>query len=100
MTIGRLYGLLAILLGGILSVLGYDMLTETGSVFKFLIVGPVMFLFGIALAIFPGYPVSLKQSRNKEIAPDAFYKNAPKAHKKIWLIAAVLGFCMALFFIM
>lgn len=96
MTIGRLYGALALILGGILSVMAYGMLQETGSVFKFLLIGPVMFFFGIALVLFPGYPVSLQQSRNREVAPDAFYKNAPKTHKIVWAIAAIIGFIVAI----
>lgn len=99
MTIGRFYAVLAIILGGILSYLAYGMMMETGSVFKFLIIGPVMFCFGIALLFFSGHPVTLTQSRNREVAPDAFYKLAPKSHKIAWGIAAVIGFIVAMYFL-
>ncbi len=99
MTIGKLYAILAILFGGFLSSFGYHMVQTEGSVLKILLIGPVMFCFGTALLFFSGYPVTLTQSRNKEVAPDAFYKQAPKLHKIVWAVAAGIGFIIAMIFL-
>ena len=98
MTIGKFYGITIILLSSIGCFMAYDMFTETGSVFKFLIAAPVFLMIGIAMLIFPGYHVTLKQSRNREVAPDAFYKQAPKLHKIIWAVAGVAGFIASMVF--
>lgn len=91
MLIGRFFGILAILLGGIFSYLGYGMMTETGSVFKFLLAAPVFLFIGIALLFFPGGNVTAKQSRNKEKHPKAWIDEAPKHHKIIWVLAGIIG---------
>ena len=99
MTINKLYAVLAIILGGIISYLAYSMMLETGSVFKFLLIGPVMFCFGVAFLFFSCYPVTLTQGRKREVAPDAFYKLAPKTHKIAWAIAACIGFIVSMLFL-
>jgi len=96
MSIGRFYAFFLVIISGIFCYIGYDMFTETGSVFKFLIAAPVFLFIGIAMIIFPGAHVTLKQSRNKEVAPDHFYKNAPKQHKIAWAVAGVLGFIISM----
>jgi uncharacterized membrane protein len=53
MKLGRLFGILAILGGGYVTYMGYEMMQTTGSVFKFVIAAPVFVLIGIAMLFFP-----------------------------------------------
>lgn len=46
MKLGRLFGILAILGGGYVTYMGYEMMQTTGSVFKFVIAAPVFVLTG------------------------------------------------------
>ncbi|MDO3425925.1 MULTISPECIES: hypothetical protein [Chryseobacterium] len=96
MKLGRLFGILAILGGGYVTYMGYEMMQTTGSVFKFVIAAPVFVLIGIAMLFFPGGDITTAESRNKTKDPKAWINEAPKSHKIVWLVAGVVGFIISI----
>ena len=61
MKLGRLFGILAILGGGYVTYMGYEMMQTTGSVFKFVIAAPVFVLIGIATVSYTHLDVYKRQ---------------------------------------
>lgn len=96
MKLGRLFGILAIICGGIFTYMGYGMMQTTGSVFKFLVAAPVFVLIGVAMLFFPGGDITTAESRNKTKDPKVWMSEAPKSHKVAWLIAGVIGFIISM----
>lgn len=96
MKLGRLFGIVAIICGGIFTYMGYGMMQTTGSVFKFLVAAPVFVLIGVAMLFFPGGDITTAESRNKTKDPKVWMSEAPKSHKIVWLIAGVIGFIISM----
>lgn len=92
MKLGRFFGIVAVLASGTFTYLGYDMMLETGSVFKFFFAAPVFLFMGIAMIIFPGGNITLQESKAKTKDPNIWRQEAPKNHKIAWVVAGVIGF--------
>ena len=96
MKLGRLFGFLAIVLGGTFTYIGYGMMETTGSVLKFFLAAPVFTLIGIAMLFFPGGDITTFESKNKIKDPKVWISEAPKSHKTAWLIAGAIGFIISI----
>ncbi|WP_298118531.1 hypothetical protein [Flavobacterium sp.] len=96
MKLGRLFGFLALVAGGIFTYIGYGMMETTGSVVKFFLAAPVFTLIGLAMLFFPGGDITTTESKNKTKDPKVWINEAPKSHKAAWLIAGVIGFIISI----
>ena len=100
MTVGRLIGFLFIFIGALMWAVAGFTLAEFGSTFKVLVVGPVICLVGIAMSVFPGYPVGLAENRAPGADTNKWHREAPMMHKIAWGVAGAVGivFMLALLF--
>lgn len=97
---GRVAGASFVVIGAILWAIAAAMLNSTGSTLRVLLVGPVLFFWGLSLLVFPGADVSFADFRANRVEKNAWFSGAPILHKIVWGVAGLIGivFAVALLF--
>jgi len=98
MLFGRVMGITLSVLGIILSVIGYSMLSGPGFTIRLFIAGPAMLLSGLAMLVLPGGTLTLEETKQAGFDPKSFFRNAPIVHKIVWGVAGLVGVFFALSF--
>ena len=99
MKYGTFVGLILTILGTILGVVGFTMLQSTGSTLKILFAGPTIAAVGIAMVIFPGADISLKEATEDKTLQRKFFSMSPKLHITFWVIFGAIALTISLVYL-
>jgi hypothetical protein len=95
MKLGRIFGIMFLVIGAFLTWLAYSMLNEAGVTLKIFMTGPGLISLGIGFIIFPGGNITAKESKEKTKEPKVMFNEAPKSHLIAWGIFIVIGIIAA-----
>jgi len=96
MQLGRFVGIIFLLLGGFLTAMLDQLLRQDGVIIKLLVAGPGLVFVGIAMLLFPGGNITIKESKTQQKEPGVFIEEAPKSHKIAWGVALAAGIILAM----
>ena len=96
MLYGRMIALMLIGMGVIFVVLNVSLASDAGFFFgDFAVAGPALVTAGVAMLVFPGPPMTLKEVRegqaNGEDVNQRWISEAPLSHKIAWAIGGAIG---------
>lgn len=98
MQLGRVFGIVFILLGAVMGYAAYTQLQDTGSTIKLFVAGPALIGAGVGFLIFPGGNITTQESRSKEKDPKIVMSDAPISHKAAWVLLGAVGFVIGEYF--
>ena len=91
MKVGRIIGIVLLVLGVVAIVSMYTIFSSTNYLPKIVASAPALIIVGLAMYLFPGGDVTNKELNEKTKSAGFLWTDAPLLHKFIWIFALLLG---------
>lgn len=97
MKAGRFIGIALAIIGVVTVTFSLSIITTLGAVPKIVVCGPAIGIVGLAMIIFPGGDITLKELSSK-VKPRGFlWTDAPISHKLIWIVTFIMGVVISIY---
>ncbi len=96
MKAARTLGIFLLIIGCIMTHIGYTSYAQAGATLRALLSGPIFVLIGLAMLVYPGSSYTNKDLRTNRvhIITDVILK-APFKAKFVWIVAGIIGFIIS-----